>query len=157
MSFLGEVMSVVAQAHATDTDKGGNAYILHCIEVMRGAKHQGIVCEVELGVALAHDVGEDHPEYLSQLMAIAEKYGVREKFETGLKMLTRRDGETYRQFIWRIAHCGLVWVIKIKKADLKHNSCITRLKGVGASDISRMKKYHRSWVELTEAQAKLND
>ena len=79
-SFLGEVIGLVSQAHAEDTDKGGNPYILHCFEVMRGAKHQGLTCQVELAVAFSHDLGEDHPEYLSRLIQIAERYGVRENF-----------------------------------------------------------------------------
>lgn len=156
MSFLGEVIALVSEAFATDTDKGGQPYILHCFEVMRGARHQGVTKQVQLAVAFAHDMAEDKPEYLVRLHGIAEKYGVLDEFHTGLKLLTRRHRESYRMFIRRIADCGLIWVIKIKKADLKHNTCITRLKGIGPNDISRMKKYHRSWVELTEAEQKLD-
>lgn len=157
MSFLGEVISLVAEAFAEDVDKGGRPYVMHCWAVMDNVKKMGVTDDLHLGLAFAHDIGEDKPHLLSRLLGIAAKYGYLDEFESGLKLVTRREDETYRQFIWRIAQCGRIKIIKIKKADLKHNTCITRLKGIGPSDLSRMKKYHRSWVELSEAEQKLND
>lgn len=156
MSFLGEVIALVSEAFANDTDKGGQPYILHCLTVMHNTKKMGITNPIYLGIAVAHDIGEDKPQYLTRLLAIAEKYGYRDEFDSGLRLVTRRDGETYRSFIRRIANCGRIEIIRVKKADLKHNTCITRLKGIGPSDLARMKKYHRSWVELEQAEQKLN-
>ena len=39
---------------------------------------------------------------------------------------------------------------KVKLADLKDNSDITRLKGLSKKDFDRMEKYHRSFVYLSK-------
>ncbi len=42
--------------------------------------------------------------------------------------------------------------IKVKMADLRHNSDITRLKGIRDKDIERMVKYQKFYLELKESQ-----
>ena len=39
---------------------------------------------------------------------------------------------------------------KVKLADLKDNSDITRLKGLRKADFDRMEKYHRSFIYLSK-------
>ena len=39
---------------------------------------------------------------------------------------------------------------KVKLADLKDNSDITRLKGLSKKDFDRMEKYHRSYIYLSK-------
>jgi len=39
--------------------------------------------------------------------------------------------------------------MKVKLADLTHNSDIRRLKGVTEKDIARMAKYHAFYLEIT--------
>jgi hypothetical protein len=38
--------------------------------------------------------------------------------------------------------------MKVKMADLRHNTDIRRLKGVTEKDITRMAKYHTFYMEL---------
>jgi hypothetical protein len=40
--------------------------------------------------------------------------------------------------------------IRVKLADLRHNSDIRRLKGVTEKDIKRIAKYHSMYLELKE-------
>lgn len=44
--------------------------------------------------------------------------------------------------------------MKVKKADLTHNSDIRRLKGISEKDIERVAKYHRFFLEI---QARLQE
>jgi hypothetical protein len=44
--------------------------------------------------------------------------------------------------------------MRVKKADLTHNSDIRRLKGISEKDIERMAKYHRFFLEI---QSKLHE
>tara|TARA_R110002012_G_C11197033_1_gene559343 strand:- start:178 stop:378 length:201 start_codon:yes stop_codon:yes gene_type:complete len=37
---------------------------------------------------------------------------------------------------------------QVKKADLRHNSDITRLKGIGPKDKERIEKYHKAYSLL---------
>lgn len=155
-SFLGGIFAVTALAHQFDVDKGGKAYFLHCITVMQNARKLGVTGEVSLAIAVCHDVKEDHPEMVQHLLIHAKAHNVLGEFESGLDLLTRRDGETYDDFIKRIIASRRIDIIRIKKADLKHNSCITRLKGVCPSDLERVQVYHKAWLALTEAEEMLN-
>jgi hypothetical protein len=38
--------------------------------------------------------------------------------------------------------------VKVKMADLRHNSDIRRLKGVTDKDVARIAKYHKFYLEL---------
>lgn len=155
-TFLGGIFAVTAMAHQFDVDKGGKAYFLHCITVMANAQKMGVTNEVSLALAVSHDVGEDHPELVGHLLVHAKAAGVVAEYQSGLDLLTRRPDESYEDFIKRIIASGRIDIIRIKKADLKHNSCITRLKGVRPSDIDRIQKYHKAWLELERAEVNLN-
>lgn len=155
-TLLGGVFAVAAMAHQFDVDKGGKAYILHCITVMENARKLGVTNPVSLALAVCHDVKEDHPEMVQHLLVQARAYDVLEEFESGLDLLTRRKDEPYEDFIQRLITAGRVDIIRIKKGDLQHNSCITRLKGVRPSDIARIQTYHKAWLELEKAEFTLN-
>jgi hypothetical protein len=40
--------------------------------------------------------------------------------------------------------------MKVKLADLRHNSDIRRLKGVTEKDIRRVEKYHKMYLQIKE-------
>jgi hypothetical protein len=155
-SFLGGIFAVTALAHQFDVDKGGKAYFLHCITVMENARKLGVTNEVSLALAICHDVKEDHPEMVQHLLIHAKAFGVLEEFESGLDLLSRRENEPYDDFIERLCAARRIDIIRIKKGDLQHNSCITRLKGVRPSDLARVQVYHKSWLKLENEEFILN-
>lgn len=156
MSFLGEVIALVSEAFAGVTDKGGRPYVLHCFAVMENARHMGVTDDLYLAAAFAHDLGEDKKEYMARLAAIALKHN-KPSLLTLVRDLTRDPSVPYKLFISRIIETGDIKLIKIKKGDIKHNSSLTRLKGVSDKDLRRMKKYHISFLELDAAQKTLEN
>ncbi|UOL48664.1 hypothetical protein [Pseudomonas phage Astolliot] len=156
MAFLGEVIALVSEAFAKDTDKGGRPYVLHCFAVMENTRHMGVTDDLYLAAAFAHDLGEDKPGYLPRLVQIAVKFN-KPSLPVLVDHLSRRPGEPYDVFIDRIIATGDVKLIKTKKGDIKHNSSLTRLKGVTEKDFDRMATYQVSYVKLDEAQSKLEN
>lgn len=70
-----------------------------------------------------------------------------------LDLLTKVPNTTYESYIERIASSEHATRVKIE--DLRQNSDITRLKGVGPKDHARIEKYNRAYCYLTKQYAKL--
>jgi hypothetical protein len=67
--------------------------------------------------------------------------------------LTRREEESYKDFIERIAHSGDERAIKIKKADLVHNMDLFRIDNPTNEDIKRIKeKYEPAYLYLRKGK-----
>lgn len=65
-----------------------------------------------------------------------------------MDVLTHRKGVPYDDYIKMVAFN--LDAVKVKLADLKDNSDITRLKGLSKKDFDRMEKYHRSFIYLSK-------
>lgn len=61
--------------------------------------------------------------------------------------LSRRDDESYEQFIERLAPDPLAR--RVKLADLAHNMDVRRLATVDEKARERLERYRRAWVRLT--------
>lgn len=152
MLTLGQMITLAAKAHQYDLDKGGNAYILHPIRMMMRLRTTD---EELMQIAIAHDVWEDHghdicvPEcaatYKDVIMADAS-----ERVKAGIDALTKRDDESYEEFIERCALNRDAVLVKLE--DLRDNSDITRLKGLREKDFERMVKYQKAYARLLEAK-----
>lgn len=145
MATLGKAIEIAVSAHAGQTDKGGQPYILHPLWVMNQVRHLG---EDYMIVAILHDVIEDSHITSKDLMA--------EGFDTeilfALTLLNFKDVD-YDAQIREIAsgtrYChDLAKAVKLK--DLEHNSRITRLKGLRKKDFDRLEKYHRAYTYLKD-------
>ena len=68
--------------------------------------------------------------------------------------LTRREGETYSDFIERC--CENPMAIKIKLLDIGDNMDVTRLDSLGENDLGRLKRYHRARRRLLDAQSAIS-
>lgn len=140
MKHLAKALSMAAQAFEKKLDMGGNPYFLHCIRVMNdcGSTDENVLC-----AAVLHDFIEDVEDGRKKL--------VRAKFPEAvidlIAILTHLDDETYDEYIKRVS-C-YPEATKIKLADLRDNSNITRLKGLRKKDFDRLEKYHRSYVYLS--------
>ena len=135
-----KAFEIARAAHAGQVDKGGVDYINHPLTVANsvGNDVSAII------VALLHDVAEDTAKTLDKLreeipLTVAE-------FDA-LKLLTHDDATPYLEYVAQIKTNALA--AKIKAADLKHNSDLSRLANPTAKDLERVKKY-RLALEILE-------
>jgi len=137
--MLGKAIGIAAQAHAGQKDKFGGSYILHPLRLMMKMN-----TEEEMIISVLHDVVEDSDWNIDTLRS----EGFPENVLNALDHLTRREDETYEEFIQRAKKNTLAR--KIKLADLEDNMDMKRITGLREKDMKRLEKYHRSWLELKE-------
>jgi len=138
---LGEAIAITSMAFKEKTDKAGKPYILHCLRVMNNLNSN----DEELNcIAVMHDLFEDTDYTQADLF----KLGFSARVISAIESLTHKGDNSYEDYIKIIAINPDA--IKVKLADLKDNSDITRLKGVTEKDFDRMKKYHKSFTYLNE-------
>lgn len=140
-NVLASAIALAATAHENQIDKGGKAYILHPIRMMMRLRTND---EELMAIAVLHDVIEDSNTNCRDLMEMG--YSVR--IIAGVDALTRKDDETYDQFIKRCAQNRDAKVVK--REDLRDNSDITRLKGLRQKDFERLEKYSRAFIYLSD-------
>ena len=141
--LLNKALVLATNAHSGQFDRGGNPYILHPLKVMHylRSNDEELQC-----IALCHDLIEDTS--VTYLMLSQE--GFTERIIEGIRCLTKLSGETYDDYKQRVI--SNEDAIKVKMADLRHNSDIRRLKGVSNKDIERIVKYHEFYLELLQIQ-----
>lgn len=133
--LLAIAISMAVEAHVGQFDKGGNPYILHPLKVMHYLKTDD---EITLACAVLHDVFEDNRNFT---WTLARERGIPETAIDTLKLLTKMPGQTDEEYqLGILSDVRAMWV---KKADLRHNSDIRRMKGkeVTDKDIARVTKY----------------
>lgn len=137
--MLDKMLVLVVNAHAGQFDRGGNPYILHPLKVMHYLKSldEELMC-----MALGHDVIEDTKVTYQDLHAA----GMTERVIKGIAALTKLPGETYEEYKQRVFANRDAMLVK--RADLRHNTDIRRLKGVSEKDLARMAKYHQFYMEI---------
>ncbi len=138
-TLLAKMLVLATNAHDGQFDKGGNPYILHPLKVMHYLKStdEELMC-----MALGHDIIEDTEVTYADL----RDAGMTDRIIEGIRSLTKVKGETYDEYKDRVfANRD---AMKVKMADLRHNTDIRRLKGITEKDIARMTKYHTFYMEL---------
>lgn len=144
---LGEMIVLAANKHAGQFDKGGNPYILHVMAVMYLVESSDL--EVKQ-IAVGHDIIEDTDTTYQELRDL----GFSERVVDGIACLTKVPGETYEEYKNKVKSNRDS--ILVKMADLKHNSDITRLKGLRQKDFDRMAKYMAFYAELSALKSELD-
>lgn len=127
------------EKHKGQVDKVGQAYILH---PMRVAMACGT--DEERIVAMLHDTIEDTdvtPEYL-----LAE--GFPQHIVDAILSVTKREGETYDDFIHRCALNTIGRQVKLR--DLEDNMNVLRLNEVSDDTTRRLTKYLRAHRYLSD-------
>lgn len=129
--LLSLAYDIASQAHEGQVDKAGKPYILHPLHVSARC----VTYEAKV-VALLHDTIEDTDitaDYLS-------KQGFPPDIVEAVLAVTRKEGETYEEFVRRAAKNPVGR--EVKMADLEDNMDITRLKfPLKESDFARLNKY----------------
>lgn len=138
--LLNNMIVLATVAHAGQVDKAGEPYILHPLTVMY---FLGPEADEELrSGAVLHDVIEDTKTTYEDL----KNAGATERVQKIVRNVTKLPGQTYEEYKAQVMQDEDS--MKVKLADLKHNSDITRLKGVTEKDIARMAKYHKFYLEI---------
>ena len=114
-------MKVAYEAHHGQLDCNGIPYIFHPIHLAEQMDDEISCC-----VALLHDVAEDTDVTLQELARIFP-----EEVMAPLKLLTHEKDVDYFDYVRGIK--GNPIAVKVKLADLRHNSDQTRCVGAGLS------------------------
>lgn len=126
---------IAKRAHKGQVDKAGAPYILHPETVA-----SFVTKDDEKIVVYLHDVIEDTPCQLRDL----ENAGFSSEIIKAVDLLTRKTGQSYKQYLKLVKTNELARVVKL--ADLKHNLDLSRLTHVTENDIKRLKKYQDAIV-----------
>lgn len=132
-------MKVAFEAHKEQVDKSGLPYIYHPIHLAVQMDDEYSIC-----VALLHDTVEDTDLTFEKIT----DYGFPIEVIDALKLLTHDAQIPYMEYVARIKQNPIAR--KVKLADLKHNSDLTRLDVVDEKAIKRVKKYENAIQFLTE-------
>ena len=137
--MLSQAILIATNAHAGQFDKGGLPYILHPLKVMHYLKStdEELMC-----IAVLHDVVEDTKTTYAELI----EAGMSDRVIAGLKGVTKMPGQTVQEY--KDGVFANVDSMRVKLADLRHNTDIRRLKGVTEKDIQRMVKYQIFYQEI---------
>lgn len=114
--MLEKAIGLASNVHTGQVDKAGKPYILHPLRLMLMFNS-----EEEMIVAVLHDVVEDGGVTLAQL----QQHGFSQSIVTAIDCLTRRDNESYEDFILRVKRNNLA--SKVKIGDIRDNLDLTRL------------------------------
>jgi guanosine-3',5'-bis(diphosphate) 3'-pyrophosphohydrolase len=143
--MLASMLVLATNAHNGQFDKGGAPYILHPLKVMHYLKS---VDEELQCIALGHDIVEDTNVTYADLVAA----GMSQRVINGIRAMTKQPGQTLDEY--KLGIFSNVDAMRVKMADLRHNSDIRRLKGITDKDVERMAKYSKFYMEI---HAKLVD
>ncbi len=111
-----KALKICFNAHKNQVDKAGIPYVFHPFHLAEQMESEEEVC-----VALLHDVVEDTNTTFDDLINEGFNFNVVE----ALKLLTHTNNISYMEYIANIKENLLAK--KVKLADLKHNSDLTRL------------------------------
>jgi (p)ppGpp synthase/HD superfamily hydrolase len=130
MTLLEKAIQLAVYAHRGQVDKSGQPYILHPLRIMLS-----VDTTEEKIVAVLHDVVEDTSFTIEDLVS----EGIPDICVQAIELLTHDKAIPYMNYIEQIATNPLS--TKVKLADLRDNSDISRLKEITDTDKERLKKY----------------
>lgn len=111
-----KAMKICFNAHVNQVDKTGIPYVFHPFHLAEQMDTEDSVC-----VALLHDVVEDTNITFEDLI----NEGFNSEIIAALRLLTHLDDTPYMEYVREIKTNPLAR--KVKLADLKHNSDLSRL------------------------------
>ena len=130
------------QAHKEQNDKSGMPYVFHPFHLA-----EQMDTEEATIVALLHDIVEDTDFTLEDLSEMGYPPAVID----ALALMTHDPSVPYMDYVKKIS--GNALATKVKLADLRHNSDLSRLDVVDDRAIARVKKYAEA-IELLESVAR---
>ncbi len=140
-----DAISIAAMAHKGIEDKAGAPYIFHPLRMMFKVNST----EAKIAAVL-HDVVEDTSWTLKRL----RDKGFSDEVVEAVDCLTRRDEESYDEFVERVEKNPIAREVKI--ADLEDNMNVRRIGKILPRDLKRLEKYHRAWTKLNDVDVGKN-
>jgi (p)ppGpp synthase/HD superfamily hydrolase len=133
MSTLERAIAIATKAHTGQIDKAGQAYISHPRRVIAS-----LTTTDENIVGVLRDVVEDCPGWTSDRL---RDEGFSEVVLSALDSVTKREGESYDDFVRRAA--SNVIGREVKRADPNDNLDLTRISMPTERDHARLETYRR--------------
>ena len=134
-----KALKLCFEVHKEQTDKSGLPYVFHPFHLAEQMDDENSVI-----VALLHDVVEDSEMTFEDLEAM----GFHEEVINALRLLTHGDDVDYFEYVNKIKENPLA--TKVKLADLRHNSDLTRLNIVDEKALERAEKYQKAITFLSK-------
>ena len=138
-SLTKKALKLCFEAHKEQVDKSGMPYVFHPFHLA-----EQMTDETTTVVALLHDIVEDTDVSFKDL----EKQGFSDEIISALKLLTHDESVPYMDYIEAIKKNSIA--TKVKLADLRHNSDLTRLSVVDEKALRRKEKYEKAIKFLSE-------
>ena len=134
-----KALKLCFEAHKEQTDKSGMPYVFHPFHLA-----EQMADEATTVVALLHDVVEDTELTFEDL----EKQGFNDEIIKALMLLTHEKSVPYMEYVGEIKKNKIA--TKVKLADLRHNSDLTRLSVIDEKALKRKGKYEKAIKFLEE-------
>lgn len=132
------------EAHKEQTDKSGLPYVFHPFHLAEQMDDEDSIV-----TALLHDVVEDTAYTVEDL----REMGFGGAVTDALTLLTHDPAVPYLDYVRNLAHNPLAR--KVKLADLRHNSDLSRLDHAPTErDFQRVKKYRKAAEILQECESR---
>jgi len=144
--MINKALKIAYDAHHGQADKNGTPYIYHPAYLAAQMD-----TEEEIITALLHDVVEDTHLTFADL----EREGFTQAILEALRHLTHNDGSDYMEHVYRIKQNPLA--VKVKLADLRHNSNPTRNANLLPGYSARFREKYAEAIEVLEKQAAKQD
>ena len=128
-----KAINLLFDAHKDQKDKSGLPYVFHPFHVAEQMDDEDSTI-----VALLHDLLEDTSYTVEDL----KKIGFNNKVCDALILMTHDDNVKYLDYVKKIKNNEIARKVKI--ADLKHNSDLTRLDIITEYDLERKAKYAKA-------------
>ena len=137
--YTQKALKLCFEAHKDQLDKSGMPYVFHPFHLA-----EQMDSEESTIVALLHDVVEDTDLTIEDLKAM----GFSDEVTDAITLMTHEEGVEYMDYVKKIKNNELAR--KVKLADLKHNSDLTRLEEADERALKRQEKYLKAIKLLTE-------
>lgn len=134
-----KALAISFNAHKEQKDKSGMPYVYHPYEVALRMDDEYSTC-----TALLHDVAEDTDITLDEL----REEGFPEEIIEALAVMTHADGVPYEDYIRTVKTNPIA--VKVKLADLEHNSNPDRLESIDEKMMKRFEKYKKARAFLLD-------
>ena len=134
-----KALKLCFEAHKEQKDKSGMPYVFHPFHLA-----EEMTTEETTIVALLHDLVEDTNYTIEDLTQM----GFDQAITDAIALMTHAEGVDYMDYVRKIKSNPIAR--KVKLADLRHNSDLSRLDAVDEKALQRREKYIKAIELLSE-------